>query len=75
MSRKAITLLMILGGLAFMIIGYFSSAPWGAESVRNSNPRFDFAPALFVLGVIIAFSSAVVYELLPTREEDDGAGE
>jgi hypothetical protein len=75
MSRKAITLLTILGGLALMVIGYFSAAPWGAESVSNSNPRFDFAPALFVLGVIIAFSSAVVYELLPIREGDDGSGE
>jgi uncharacterized membrane protein len=67
-SRKAITLTMLLVGIVLVIVSYFFlSAPWGADSVRNSNPRMQFAPALLVLGVIMAFSSAVVYELLPDR--------
>jgi len=65
--RNTRTWVMIVVGVAFMIIGYFGSAPWGATSVANSDPRFSFAPTLFVAGVVIAFSSAIVYELLPRR--------
>ncbi|MEE8330608.1 MAG: hypothetical protein V3R84_02470 [Acidimicrobiia bacterium] len=67
--RKTWTAATILIGVVFMIIGYFGAAPWGASSVANSNPRFSFAPALFVAGVVIAFSAALVYELLPGRRE------
>ena len=68
MSRKAISLTTLLVGIVLVIVSYFFlSAPWGADSVKNSNPRMQFAPALLVLGVIMAFSSAVVYELLPDR--------
>jgi hypothetical protein len=67
--RRTLTGAMIGIGLILMVIGYFGAAPWGAESVANSDPRFGFAPALFVLGVIVAFSAALVYELLPDRLE------
>ena len=63
--RKIITLAMIVGGIALMVFGYLASAPWGADSVNNSDPSFGFAPAVFVLGVVLAFSSALVYELMP----------
>lgn len=63
--RRSITLLMITGGLGLMTVSYFLlAAPWGASGVRNSDPRVPFAAALFVLGVVICFLSAVVYELL-----------
>ena len=65
--RRTITLAMIVGGVALMLLGYLRSAPWGANSVTNSDPRFAFAPAVFVLGVVVAFSSALVYELMPDR--------
>lgn len=65
--RRTVTIAMVVIGVALMVVGYFSSAPWGASSIGNSNPTFSFAPALFVLGVIVVFSSAVVYELLPRR--------
>jgi len=45
------------------------AAPWGAESVVNSNPRLEFAPAIFVFGVVFLFSSALVYELIPNRHD------
>jgi ABC-type microcin C transport system permease subunit YejB len=61
---------MIVGGIIMMLIGYLFSAPWGVEAVRNSNPRFDFAPTVFVLGVVMAFSSALVYELLPDKRKN-----
>jgi Kef-type K+ transport system membrane component KefB len=67
--RKTITLAMIVGGIALMVLGYLGSAPWGANSVSNSDPRFAFAPAVFVVGVVVAFSSALVYELMPDRHE------
>lgn len=67
--RRTITVAMIVIGAGFMLLGYFLSAPWGAETVANSNPRVEFAPAIFVLGVVVIFSSAIVYELIPNRYE------
>ena len=67
--RRTLTWTLIALGLALMTVGYLASAPWGADAVSDSNPRIDFAPALFVLGVIVAFSSALVYELLPSRRK------
>jgi hypothetical protein len=67
--RKAITMTMIVIGVGLMLLGYFLSAPWGADSVANSNPRLPFSPAIFVLGVITVFSSALAYELIPNRYE------
>jgi prepilin signal peptidase PulO-like enzyme (type II secretory pathway) len=62
-----LTAAMIVIGIALMVLGYFLSAPWGASSVANSNPTMPFAPAMFVLGVVVLFSSAIVYELIPNR--------
>jgi hypothetical protein len=68
--RRMLTVGMLIGGVVLMVIGYLSSAPWGAGSIANSDPRFDFAPTLFVLGVITALASALAYELLPERRKD-----
>ena len=65
--RNVLTAGCVVVGFVLMIVGYTASAPWGTESVVNSDPRFIFAPALFVLGVIFVFSSALVYELLPDK--------
>ena len=67
--RRTITLVMIVVGAGLMLLGYFLAAPWGADSVANSDPRLPFSPAIFVLGVITVFSSALAYELLPNRFE------
>lgn len=68
--RRTLTLASIALGVLLMVVSYFFlGAPWGTESVANSDPRLPFAPALFVLGVIFLFGSAVIYELLP-----DGQG-
>jgi len=69
--RKALTVGMIIAGVALMVLSYMSlAAPWGNSRVANSNPRLQFAPALFVLGVVLAFGSALVYEMLPDRDDD-----
>jgi len=67
--RKFITRAMIVIGFALMLLGYVLAAPWGGETGASSDPRLPFAPAVFVLGVITVFSSALVYELLPNRFE------
>ncbi|MCL1595094.1 MAG: hypothetical protein M3132_12160 [Actinomycetia bacterium] len=68
--RRILTLLLIVVGLALMVIGYLSSAPWGATSVADSNPAFVGAPSLFLIGVVTLLLSALVYELLPSRDDD-----
>ncbi|MFQ5803691.1 MAG: hypothetical protein ACE5JQ_12410 [Candidatus Methylomirabilales bacterium] len=67
--RKAITLLMIGGGFALQAVSYFFlAAPLGIPVNETfSNPRVPFAAGLFVLGVMLVFVAAVVYELLPER--------
>ena len=68
MRRRTLTLTLLVVGIALVVVSYFFlSAPWGSDSVANSDPKLEFAPALLVLGVILAFSSAVAYELLPDR--------
>jgi nitrate/nitrite transporter NarK len=63
---------MIAVGIALMVISYFGlTAPWGARGVANSNPRMQFAPLVFVVGVMMAFGSALVYEMLPDRFDRD----
>ena len=67
--RKTITLAMIVGGIGLMLLGYLGSAPWGAKNVASSDPRFAFAPTVFVMGVALAFSAALVYELMADRHD------
>jgi Kef-type K+ transport system membrane component KefB len=65
--RKTVTAGMVAGGLILMVLGYFGAAPWGADTVTNSDPRFVFAPLVFVLGIVTIFSAAIVYEVLPDK--------
>ncbi len=65
--RRMLTLLLVVGGFALQAVSYFVlAAPLGVPtSEAFSNPRVPFAAALFVLGVVMVFTAAVVYELLP----------
>ncbi len=64
MRRTTLFIMTLLAGVALAVLGFFLSAPIGAPSGPViSSPRMDFAPLLFVLGVVLIFSSAVVYEL------------
>lgn len=71
MSRRSvITTLMIVVGLLLMVLAYFfGAAPWCADAVECSNPRIEWSPAIFVLGVVIAFSSAIYYEVAKDKKK------
>jgi len=52
-------------GLLMAIAGFLLSAPIGSPTNPTiSNPRMEFAPAIFVLGVIVTFTSAILYEIV-----------
>lgn len=68
--RRTLFLLTLLVGLALAIAGFFLAAPIGIPSGPvYSNPRVIFAPGMFVIGVVLMFSSAIVYELVPEEWE------
>lgn len=70
MRRKTLTLAVLIVGVALVAISYFFlTAPWGSDRIANSNPRLQFAPLLTVIGVTVAFASAIVYELVPDKDE------
>ncbi len=70
--RLGLTLLTVAVGIALAVISYFVlAAPLGTPHQESfSNPRVDFAPVFFVLGLVITLSSVVVYELLPEQGTD-----
>lgn len=62
--RKNWFAVTLLAGIVLAVLGFFLSAPIGpTDGPVYSNPRVDFAPLIFVLGVVVSFMSAVVYEL------------
>lgn len=67
--RTGVVVAMVLVGFALQVLSYFFlAAPLGhPTSPVYSNPRVPFAPAVFILGVMLVFLAAVVYELLPER--------
>ena len=69
--RQTVTFLVLIVGVALAVVSYFLlAAPLGHPSSEwYSNPRLPFAPLLFIIGVMVVFASAVVYELLPDRYE------
>jgi uncharacterized BrkB/YihY/UPF0761 family membrane protein len=68
--RRILTVLLVVLGLGLMVVSYFSSAPWGASTVADSDPAFVGAPTLFIIGIVSILAAALVYELLPARDDD-----
>lgn len=70
--RRGLTIGMVVVGVGLMVLAYFGlAAPWGVETVANSDPRIAFAPLIYVLGVMLALGSALVYTMLPDRADDE----
>lgn len=71
MMRTFWTLLLVIGGFALQAVSYLLlAAPLGIPvSEAFSNPRVPFAGGLFIIGVMLVFIAAVVYELLPGRRQ------
>ena len=68
--RGVITISMIILGLVLTVVAYlFGAAPWCVDGVECSNPRLEWSPAILVLGVILAFSSAIYYAVARDPEE------
>ncbi|MDR5710231.1 MAG: hypothetical protein QN172_07050 [Armatimonadota bacterium] len=69
--RTAWAVLLVVAGFALQAVSYFFlAAPLGVPTGPvYSNPRVPFAPAVFILGVMLVFLAAVVYELLPEPGE------
>lgn len=82
--RRPLTLAIVLAGFVLQVVVYaFLAAPWGFSGPVSSgltsalfvpggadasSPRVEWSPAIFVLGVMLVFIAAIVYELLPERE-------
>jgi hypothetical protein len=63
--RAGATLLCALGAASLIAIGLSDSFRlWSGD---EHDPRLPFAPAIFATGVILLFSSALVYEAFPLR--------
>ena len=61
---------LVIVGFVLQIMSYFYwAAPVGVPtSPVYSNPVVPFAALIFVMGVMMVFIAAVVYELLPGEE-------
>jgi steroid 5-alpha reductase family enzyme len=68
--RAFLTILMIVLGFALQAVSYFFlAAPLGIPtSPAFSEPRLPFAPLIFIVGVMLVFLAAVVYELIPDKQ-------
>jgi len=64
-------LIFTFGTLAFgfflMVVGFIFSARFGTKPYLD--PILPFSPVVFIVGVIVAFLSAVVYEIFPSKRK------
>jgi hypothetical protein len=67
--RNLVTTIMIAVGLGLMILSYTVLAtPVCNDSIACSDPRVSFAAGIFVLGIVITFSSAIFYSVYKGAE-------
>lgn len=71
--RVLLTLLMIVAGFALQAVSYlYLAAPLGIPSSPvYSDPRVPFAPLIFIIGIMLVFLAAVVYELMPDKQAQE----
>jgi len=65
LRRTIITWLWGLTSVGLIVVGLLDS--FRLFSHGELDPRIPFSPAIFATGVIMLFSSAIVYEVLPER--------
>lgn len=71
MRRTIVFGWLITGFLLQATAYFFLAARIGIpQSPANSNPRVPYAGLVFISGVMMVFISAVIYELLPDREDE-----
>ena len=63
--RSIVSLVWLFGSLALIIFGLGDS--FRLWSHGELDPRVPFSPAIFATGVILLFSTAIVYEAFPAR--------
>lgn len=63
-TKTIITTMMVLIGAALMVVSYvFLATPACNTSVECSNPVVPFAAGIFVIGLVVAFSSGIFYSV------------
>lgn len=63
-TRSIITGIIILVGIGLMVVSFFFlGTPNCNTSVACSDPKVPFAAGLFVLGIVIAYSSGIFYSV------------
>ncbi len=67
--RRTVTVSLVVVGLALMLVGFLTAAPWGSSTVADSDPVIMGAPLLFVLGIVSVVAAAVLYEVLPDKRQ------
>lgn len=67
--RNIVTWVLIVMGLGLTAAGYALSAPWGADSIADSDPVVVGAPLIFIAGIISLLTAAILYELLPLSND------
>ncbi len=63
--RTVLTAATFLCGGALAVTGFLLSARLGTDPWQD--PLVPFSPVLFIAGLVMSFSAAVVYEILPDR--------
>jgi len=69
--RKTVTIGMVILGFAVQAMSYFwLAATWSINGspIVSTEPRLQFAPLLFIVGVALVFLAAVAYEVIPSRK-------
>lgn len=71
MRNMVAYIMLAIGSLLLVLSYFFLAAPWGFPpgSVEFSDPRIPFAPTLFILGGVIMWLAAIVFEIGPKRRK------
>jgi molybdopterin-containing oxidoreductase family membrane subunit len=71
-GRVGFCLIVVAIGFVLQFVSYFYlSAPLGIPTSEvYSNPKIPFSPVIFIVGVMLVFMGAILYEVLPGKKEE-----